>query len=309
MKWLDKIMWIPITTEVGIIFIYSEKKKTLRLLYLYLAKWQEPSNRELWPHNTKHNNWCEVTANLNKHRGLHKATSMKKTEITKTSTTDINAEMHERLSHDHKTWTTGAPRWTSAFALIGSIPWLKYYQTTVSIQADVNIIRYIMYDFNKHWFITLDAVEITIYEIGATNTTINHLQWYLSYRFHRLLILQQNWEGNWFCSESAFCCFFQCLMCVERYLAVVHPVTFLKYKPLRYRVICSVITWGAMFGSSGIILMSIMFQTEFYFTSLFVQFFLFLSIQFFCCVAVLRALKQSGPGERGRERNEEKRFI
>ncbi len=25
---------------------------------------------------------------------------------------------------------------------------------------------------------------------------------------------------------------FQCLICVERYLAVVHPVTFLKYKPL-----------------------------------------------------------------------------
>ncbi len=32
---------------------------------------------------------------------------------------------------------------------------------------------------------------------------------------------------------------FQCLICVERYLAVVHPVTFLKFKPLRYRVICS----------------------------------------------------------------------
>ncbi len=31
---------------------------------------------------------------------------------------------------------------------------------------------------------------------------------------------------------------FQVLICVERYLAVVHPVTFLKYKPLRYRVIC-----------------------------------------------------------------------
>ncbi len=60
-----------------------------------------------------------------------------------------------------------------------------------------------------------------------------------------------------------------------------------------------------MFGSSGIILMSIMFQTKFYFTSLFVQFFLFLSIQLFCCVAVLRGLIQSGPGERGRERNEE----
>ncbi|KAK6324490.1 hypothetical protein J4Q44_G00038320 [Coregonus suidteri] len=30
---------------------------------------------------------------------------------------------------------------------------------------------------------------------------------------------------------------FQCCICVERYLAVVHPVTFLKYKPLRYRLI------------------------------------------------------------------------
>jgi len=47
---------------------------------------------------------------------------------------------------------------------------------------------------------------------------------------------------------------FQCLMCVERYLAVVHPVIFLKFKPLRYRVISSVIVWMASFGSSGIII-------------------------------------------------------
>jgi len=36
---------------------------------------------------------------------------------------------------------------------------------------------------------------------------------------------------------------FQCLVCVERYLAVVHPVTFLKFKPLRYRVICCTVAW------------------------------------------------------------------
>ncbi len=41
---------------------------------------------------------------------------------------------------------------------------------------------------------------------------------------------------------------FQCLMCVERYLAVVHPVIFLKYKPLRYRVICcTVLLWIFIF--------------------------------------------------------------
>ncbi len=38
-------------------------------------------------------------------------------------------------------------------------------------------------------------------------------------------------------------------MCVECYLAVVHPVTFLKYKPLRYRVICCTVVWIIGLGS------------------------------------------------------------
>ncbi|XP_067231471.1 lysophosphatidic acid receptor 4-like [Chanodichthys erythropterus] len=44
---------------------------------------------------------------------------------------------------------------------------------------------------------------------------------------------------------------FQCLICVERYLAVVHPVTFLKYKPLRYRVICCTVAWIIILGTSA----------------------------------------------------------
>jgi hypothetical protein len=31
---------------------------------------------------------------------------------------------------------------------------------------------------------------------------------------------------------------FQTFVCVERYLAVVHPVVYLKFKPLKYRVEC-----------------------------------------------------------------------
>ncbi len=99
---------------------------------------------------------------------------------------------------------------------------------------------------------------------------------------------------------------FQCLMCVERYLAVVHPVKFLKYKPLRYRVICSVIVWMSGFVSGGFSIMTCFFSLyELYFSFFLSQFFIFLSIQLFCCLAVLRALKQSGPGERGREIKEE----
>ncbi|KAK2919171.1 hypothetical protein Q8A73_003542 [Channa argus] len=35
----------------------------------------------------------------------------------------------------------------------------------------------------------------------------------------------------------------QCCICVEQFLAVVHPVLFLRYKPLRYKMTLSVLTW------------------------------------------------------------------
>ncbi|XP_042603779.1 C-C chemokine receptor type 8-like [Cyprinus carpio] len=100
-----------------------------------------------------------------------------------------------------------------------------------------------------------------------------------------------------------------CLMCVERYLAVVHPVTFLKYKPLRYRVICCTVVWILTLGSclyTMFILMALNIIAHGWFLTL--QFFLFFSIQLFCLVAVLRALKQSGPGERVKEKEEENKM-
>ncbi|XP_058630040.1 hydroxycarboxylic acid receptor 2-like [Onychostoma macrolepis] len=99
---------------------------------------------------------------------------------------------------------------------------------------------------------------------------------------------------------------FQCVICVERYLAVVHPVTFLKYKPLRYRVICCTAAWIITLGSCLFCMFMLMlYNTNGHTWVFLVQFFLFFSIQLFCLVAVLRALKQSGPGERRRARDEE----
>ncbi len=95
---------------------------------------------------------------------------------------------------------------------------------------------------------------------------------------------------------------FHCLICVERYLAVVHPVIFLKYKPLRYRVICCTVAWIICLGSClfcTFILISFSMVQYVWFIS--IQFLLFFFTQLFCLVAVLRALKQSGPGERKRE--------
>ncbi len=46
------------------------------------------------------------------------------------------------------------------------------------------------------------------------------------------------WEIVMFLSGTVITSrFFQCLICVERYLAVIHPVTFLKFKPVRYKLL------------------------------------------------------------------------
>ncbi len=95
---------------------------------------------------------------------------------------------------------------------------------------------------------------------------------------------------------------FQCLICVERYLAVIHPVTFLKYKPIRYKIVCSVVVWLLGVGSCLFSLFILLSNNIIAFTwFVLLQFFLFLFIQLFCCLAVLRGLKRSGPGERKKE--------
>ncbi|XP_042603782.1 C-C chemokine receptor type 8-like [Cyprinus carpio] len=131
---------------------------------------------------------------------------------------------------------------------------------------------------------------------------LNGLVAILSVHFSNLTITPLVLQGLVFTG----CSLFQCLMCVERYLAVVHPVTFLKYKPLRYRVICCTVVWIIALGSCLcciFIIVSLKLHAYVWFFSQ--QFLLFFSIQLFCLVAVLRALKQSGPGQRGREREEE----
>ncbi|ROJ30589.1 Chemokine XC receptor 1 [Anabarilius grahami] len=95
---------------------------------------------------------------------------------------------------------------------------------------------------------------------------------------------------------------FQCLICVERYLAVVQPVTFLKYKPLRYRVICSTAAWIMILVSCVFASFTVFkFQMYLFVCYCLSQALLTFCIMLFCCLAVLRALKQSGPGEKRRE--------
>ncbi|KAJ8372213.1 hypothetical protein AAFF_G00293320 [Aldrovandia affinis] len=86
---------------------------------------------------------------------------------------------------------------------------------------------------------------------------------------------------------------FQCCVCVERYLAMLHPLTFLRYRPLRYRVGCLALVWMITFGGCLVFV----FLQHLLNYALVVCMILLLSVMSFCCLAVLRALRSPGPGE------------
>ncbi len=94
---------------------------------------------------------------------------------------------------------------------------------------------------------------------------------------------------------------FQCLMCVERYLAVVHPVIFLKYKPLRYKLFCSAVVWITALSSCLFCMFTAFKHINVYMCCFLLQFLLFLSF-YKHCLFFGWALKKPGPGQRGKEK-------
>lgn len=94
---------------------------------------------------------------------------------------------------------------------------------------------------------------------------------------------------------------FHCYICVERYMAVQHPITFLKYRPVRYRVQVLAPAWmallifcGASFAHCGERLGNLPQFLVAQCISL-VPFFL---INSFCCVSILKALSRPSPGNK-----------
>ncbi|XP_048023356.1 chemokine XC receptor 1-like [Megalobrama amblycephala] len=193
---------------------------------------------------------------------------------------------------------------TSTNSTTHSFGLLNFVETCI---LGINVLFGVPTNFYVIWLIiTGSGVASEFFNLNLTVceivNSLNCLIAILTCYFSSLSFLPMFLEGLTLTSRPLF----QCLISVERYLAVVHPVTFLKYKPLRYRVICCTAAWIIILGSCFYCLFMLISQNinvHIWFFS--TQFLLFLSIQLFFLVTVLRALKQSGPGERGRKREEE----
>lgn len=93
---------------------------------------------------------------------------------------------------------------------------------------------------------------------------------------------------------------FMSCVCFERYLAVVHPVAFLKYKLLRYRLAGTVISWLTVLVCC--ITLVWVPPPAIHYACFGVALTWFL-VQLFCCVETLRGLVRPRPGEGNRESN------
>lgn len=87
-------------------------------------------------------------------------------------------------------------------------------------------------------------------------------------------------------------------ICVEQYLAVLHPVMFLRYKGIKYRMAAVVLVWVASFAYGMYEIMNMMFPDPVLNVFLLIT----LAVILFCCVSVLHALTQSGPGDITKQR-------
>ncbi|XP_074478431.1 uncharacterized protein LOC141759862 [Sebastes fasciatus] len=92
---------------------------------------------------------------------------------------------------------------------------------------------------------------------------------------------------------------FQSCICLERYLAVVHPTVFLRFRPLRYRLACCAVDWLLVLLYCTIPIFTLSDRQSVYL--LIFQSFFFLALMLSCGVHVLCVLRRPAPGEGDRE--------
>ncbi|XP_067431256.1 proteinase-activated receptor 3-like [Thunnus thynnus] len=85
--------------------------------------------------------------------------------------------------------------------------------------------------------------------------------------------------------------FLSCI-CLDRYMAVVHPITFTKLKDRQHRVVLSIVVWLIILAYASVVCVGNIIYLE-VFTGMILAEFAFMV---FCNISILLVLRQSGPG-------------
>ncbi|KAJ8351100.1 hypothetical protein AAFF_G00150990 [Aldrovandia affinis] len=200
--------------------------------------------------------------------------------------------MNRSTENENGTISQPTTDWVNIISLWPEVTWIYFFAFVSNVLVGLPINVWVL------WLIVRGLEVVLASEIF----TLNLAALELIYCLHLPLALLNNFVLNSnlskplsFFQELIYFGrpLFQCCICVERYLAVLHPLTFLRYRPLRYRVGCSALVWMITFGGcSAFVLLQLLLS---YALAVFII--LLLSVMSFCCLAVLRALRSPGLGK------------
>lgn len=144
-------------------------------------------------------------------------------------------------------------------------------------------------------------------DVFTLNQAVAEIFFMLLAPFHILLIVSSDMRFNQplgflLGSGMSVRAILQCWVCFERYVAVVHPITFLKFRPLPYRMVMCVMAWLGGIPAGIICLITFPYMPYQLFG---VIYFIILSINIISYVSILKKLKHPGPGERNADRRME----
>lgn len=201
------------------------------------------------------------------------------------------------LLHSHKMNATSAENHLS---VVGS-----YYEALAIASGLVNNVLGLPLNACVMWLILAGAKETLASDFFSLNLAMSEIFLSLSniwyFVFLRLKLLF--WFKAFMFSRGLFYTarpLSQCCICVECYVGVVHPVLFLRFRALRYRVACCCFAW--LIALVSCIYSMFTYSNPLYLYGSFIQNVLFFSVMLFCCLSVLRALKRPGPGGKATEK-------
>lgn len=183
---------------------------------------------------------------------------------------------------------------------------VEFNHALSKVSVSINIVLNLPLNCYVTWLILTETRGTLTSDIFSLNLAMSEIffslasVWYFIYMQSKLFFCFQAVMfslGLLFTARPLF----QCCICVECYVGVVHPVFFLSYKPLRYRVACCCVAW--LIALVSCIYSIFTYSKIVYLYGFFIQNVLFFSVILFCCLSVLWALKRPGPGEQERKKN------
>ncbi|XP_072526283.1 uncharacterized protein [Salminus brasiliensis] len=160
------------------------------------------------------------------------------------------------------------------------VPWALWFQMTqirLTLENELFVFNLLCMDLVSIPIIITFCLNMYMWK----SSIMNHFGWFLF-----LLYLH---------SHSLL----QCCVSAERYLAVVYPVTFLKFKPVRYKGVCLCLVW----------LVTLALGSAHYYTEdsnvLLLNFLFVILSMTYCSLSILKVLKCHSPGDgKGKKESE-----